>query len=879
MEDDGSEIFDGSTTSYDSSDEQQMISDYDLDEEIIEDVPNPEKVQTHLDLGMKVFHEFPILDEYGDYELRDIFDDGLEDDDDSDVDSDISTNYEDIDEPEMVRVITIEGSPKPAKESTDEFEDDNISGEWDSKSEASTAEESMTTKDEAVAEGSASNSAPVECNNYTVIPGPSAMATLPPKSFAELQKQKHELVCHKTYSSSDCVRWEILSLEETKKSVEQALLQKERELEIAIGEENEAEALVTSSLVYAGISLELQEAYEAFCDSLTPEFGQRDGFSITSSKESGRWTAQIVDGQFIRVPPSEWDYVVEFWPLKSPEPAMGSESTWGELYPELYSLAVSAVRNGSEAAMELLISLPDMNSSFTGGWLFDYQNEPTLAHELVKSKRWRYRSAHKIDAPVTTEAKRNRVELMAIASTHSQKDPSKKPPLYPMSRPLRCDKNSTMASSLDRSKEHLRNLGPEAMLADSECGSDFSQCTDPYDIYPTSSGEDMDLDDNNDQNQLIETSEEVESLKDFSKMHAAEFFPHSSSSIIDGDCHTSADYEELEEQENENWVFVASDSVVSSSNYESSEETDHTDSDVWDTKLDSTPKDEVEEIKHFPTTRRNALSLASTPEPTDTPSETPPPTSPKTFSELKKEKYKTHFHSKHSTPSNLTHSLRWEIFELSEIKAHVPIQLLSKEQLSLALSQQETATNAHFRSPLSSACISQELFKAYEEFCESLVPKKGQKGGHELGFREDHWGYYPVFDPGFRMLRQFTDAKEKGEEEVFVVEFWPLKYPEPVGKTWGELFPKLYHLASLAVQAGSNAAMEMLIALPDKNVSSAGAWLFDMEYEGKLGHEVVKSRHWVFRSAHKIDEPMTVEEKGMYVERDMGMRVGVDGLW
>jgi hypothetical protein len=70
------------------------------------------------------------------------------------------------------------------------------------------------------------------------------------------------------------------------------------------------------------------------------------------------------------------------------------------------------VRAGSEAAMEMLIALPDMNSSFSGGWMFDYQFEEALKSEPVISKRWRFRSAHKIDKPCSVEAKRARVELL-----------------------------------------------------------------------------------------------------------------------------------------------------------------------------------------------------------------------------------------------------------------------------------------------------------------------------------------------------------------------------------------------------------------------------------------------------------------------------------
>lgn len=79
--------------------------------------------------------------------------------------------------------------------------------------------------------------------------------------------------------------------------------------------------------------------------------------------------------------------------------------------PELYSLAIAAVREGSEAAMDMLVCLPDMNSTFNGGWLFDYVFEPALEDSPIKAKRWRFRSAHKIDQPCTVEEKRQRLEL------------------------------------------------------------------------------------------------------------------------------------------------------------------------------------------------------------------------------------------------------------------------------------------------------------------------------------------------------------------------------------------------------------------------------------------------------------------------------------
>jgi len=59
----------------------------------------------------------------------------------------------------------------------------------------------------------------------------------------------------------------------------------------------------------------------------------------------------------------------------------------------------------------MLINLPDMNSS-TKGWLLDYQFHEELKDEPIVARRWKFRSAHKIDAPISQEGKRKRVEMM-----------------------------------------------------------------------------------------------------------------------------------------------------------------------------------------------------------------------------------------------------------------------------------------------------------------------------------------------------------------------------------------------------------------------------------------------------------------------------------
>ncbi|KAH9998885.1 hypothetical protein F4779DRAFT_605665 [Xylariaceae sp. FL0662B] len=185
----------------------------------------------------------------------------------------------------------------------------------------------------------------------------------------------------------------------------------------------------------------LWEEYEAFCESIEPQFSSRGGWSLTCTayhhgsyvrhdpdfvlfKESAEmpytqcnfrcepcveWTKKYIYPK--EKPERTEEYVVTFWPRARPNPTTGGKTTWGELYPELYELAVKAVRSGSEAAMDMLTVLPDQNASFNGGWLFEYAFEESRKDHPVKSRQWSYRSAHKIDSPVDKATKRKKLEL------------------------------------------------------------------------------------------------------------------------------------------------------------------------------------------------------------------------------------------------------------------------------------------------------------------------------------------------------------------------------------------------------------------------------------------------------------------------------------
>jgi len=137
-----------------------------------------------------------------------------------------------------------------------------------------------------------------------------------------------------------------------KTNIEWRLPKLHAELERAQYSQLQRELNVQQSFKRAGISDDLCYAYEAFCNALDPQFGQRGGFSITCyGDHSGSYTAydpyfsifkasvemSYTDCNF-RCEPSTLDhsdgtteYVVEFWPMKPLGP-VGSESTWFDLF-------------------------------------------------------------------------------------------------------------------------------------------------------------------------------------------------------------------------------------------------------------------------------------------------------------------------------------------------------------------------------------------------------------------------------------------------------------------------------------------------------------------------------------------------------------------
>jgi hypothetical protein len=72
----------------------------------------------------------------------------------------------------------------------------------------------------------------------------------------------------------------------------------------------------------------------------------------------------------------------------------------------------------------------------------------------------------------------------------------------------------------------------------------------------------------------------------------------------------------------------------------------------------------------------------------------------------------------------------------------------------------------------------------------------------------------------------------------------------------------LYELAYEAAKAGSTAALEMLVALPDMLSLCRRGWLFEFGFADSSGSRPILSEQWVFRAAHDTRfPPISKDEK------------------
>jgi hypothetical protein len=292
----------------------------------------------------------------------------------------------------IIRVLTpgLENNKKP---DSAEFEDNDRNDAYDSSEDSASEDEVEAEIPKDSIEGAQNLAADTQQDRQE----PTEIQPLPKKSFSELQTTKFKLLYQRaqyppaesyrgviisefsedtrlrpTVSlDEDCdnLRWKLLELEEAKNKIGLLIKIREAQLQAAETSKEAAEENFETHLEHSGISRELYQAYQAFCDSLDPEFGQRGGFSITCDADHKGLYPEYDPGFLVfkecietsytqcnfRCEASKeyasirtldkktnqmgwqpgWNFVVEFWPIKPPEPLMGTESTWGDQYVSL----------------------------------------------------------------------------------------------------------------------------------------------------------------------------------------------------------------------------------------------------------------------------------------------------------------------------------------------------------------------------------------------------------------------------------------------------------------------------------------------------------------------------------------------------------------
>jgi hypothetical protein len=287
---------------------------------------NGRHINVPIDMGEAIALAFPV-DMDSEYDINDerhIFDDGLEDDESED--SDASTSYEELTEPEVrLRVVEV---PREDEEKSWSHSDDS-------------ADESYVhTSEEEVEEGETSGDAEQSSNTPLVARVIQVPAS---KSLDELQKA---VIGQKRLEEvRDHRLWQLAELQEALHHIQSQIPEAEEDIQAAEASLIARQTDSIANIVASGISTELFQVYEDFCEDLHPEYGLRDGFSILCDQAHfGTYYGYDPVLQLFK-DNVETDYetcnfrceaklenIIEFWPIQCPEPRTGLEITWGQQY-------------------------------------------------------------------------------------------------------------------------------------------------------------------------------------------------------------------------------------------------------------------------------------------------------------------------------------------------------------------------------------------------------------------------------------------------------------------------------------------------------------------------------------------------------------------
>ncbi|KAH6709167.1 hypothetical protein BKA61DRAFT_678069 [Leptodontidium sp. MPI-SDFR-AT-0119] len=400
-----------------------------------EDVPITEREIVDLvDMGEMIAVAYPVGADYDVNDERHMFDDGLSGDDgddlpeDNSTDGDTSSNYEEL-----------------AKGVRGESDCEGGDGKEEKELEVDESEVTSNAEEEKVADISIISGSEYDddtsIDTTDIDTTPTKAQTTPDKAPLPQVKmltdlRKANIMLTKQAEARDKLHWKVKELQEMIREIERQIPEAESNLQAAQGHLESNKEQFKGDLIASGLSPELFEAFSDFCESLYPKYGLREGFSVDLEGKHGgsyveydptfkifkdnvetdyktcnfrceattvedSWLMDEEDGTY----ESEEIDIVQFFPIRSPEPVAGPETTWGMQYPVLYDLAFKAAEAGSLPALDMFIRLPGINGKLNG-WLFEYKPDCMLHEEPIISRRWIFCCSHEIDKPISPEAKK-----------------------------------------------------------------------------------------------------------------------------------------------------------------------------------------------------------------------------------------------------------------------------------------------------------------------------------------------------------------------------------------------------------------------------------------------------------------------------------------
>ncbi|KAI0434601.1 hypothetical protein F5Y09DRAFT_236024 [Xylaria sp. FL1042] len=217
--------------------------------------------------------------------------------------------------------------------------------------------------------------------------------------------------------------------------------------------------------------------------------------------------------------------------------------------------------------------------------------------------------------------------------------------------------------------------------------------------------------------------------------------------------------------------------------------------------------------------------------------------------------------------------------ELVRKRAAVNSELSAVRKKQKPIETQVDKRKESMRTKRSAAGISEELWREYEAFCETLQPNGGGKR-RSFVWNENYNDSYIEYDPKLEALKSAVEPgnwrcecvasyTKSGTPIGYLVDYFAVKAPKD--RSWGDSFPTLYDGALDAARQGSVVALKMLVALPLRYGWARAGWAFEFRFKESCSSHPNLSRRWGFRAAHSLCRPVANESKRNDLIREYGL--------